>query len=137
MAAEKEHKLELEKLREQLIKEGEEVIKNSGVILKQDDIEILAAEITGIQKDTIKTAFNGMWEGICRALENGHTVKLHGKGEFYLSKRSGRIGRNPATGEEYDVPEREAMAFRTSPAYAKRLRKRRDAKKATENSENK
>ncbi|MEC5422562.1 HU family DNA-binding protein [Virgibacillus sp. C22-A2] len=47
------------------------------------------------------------------------------KGLFYLSRRSSRIGRNPVTGEEFDVPEREAMAFRTSPAYAKRLRERR------------
>ncbi|MBU8567723.1 HU family DNA-binding protein [Virgibacillus pantothenticus] len=55
----------------------------------------------------------------------GNEVKLHGKGSFYLSRRSSRIGRNPLTGEEFDVPEREAMVFRTSPAYAKRLRKRR------------
>ena len=71
-----------------------------------------------------------MCEGICRALEIGNSVKLHDKGEFHLSKHSGRISRNPATGEEYDVPEREVMAFRTSPAYTNRLRKRPDAKKA-------
>lgn len=64
----------------------------------------------------IKAAFNSMWECICCALENGQNVKLHGKGDFYLLKRSGRIGINPATAEEYDDPEREALAFRTSPA---------------------
>lgn len=96
-------------------------------IRKQDDIESAAAEKSGIHKDTIKTAFNAAWDSICDALENGYDVKLHGKGRFYLSKRSARVGRNPLTGEEYDVPEREAMAFQTSPAYAKRLRERRKA----------
>lgn len=94
-------------------------------VLNQNEIEAIAAARTGVHKDTVKTVFNAMWDSICEALENGHEVKLHGKGSFYLSKRSSRTGRNPLTGEEYDVPEREAMAFRTSPAYAKRLRERR------------
>lgn len=94
-------------------------------VRKQNYIEEVAAKRTGVHKDTVKTVFNAVWETICEELENGYEVKLHGKGSFYLSKRSSRIGRNPLTGEEYDVPEREAMAFRTSPAFAKRLRERR------------
>jgi len=67
----------------------------------------------------IKAAFNGMRECICRALVNGQTVKLHGKGEFYLFNRSGRIGRNPATGEEYDdIPEPEALDFSDNPCLS-------------------
>jgi len=50
---------------------------------------------------------------------NGQTVKLHGKGEFYLFNRSGRIGRNPATGEEYDdIPEPEALDFSDNPCLS-------------------
>lgn len=94
-------------------------------VLRQDDIEAITSEETGVDKDTVKTVFNTFWDTICKALEHGKTVKLHGKGRFYLSKRSARMGRNPLTGEEYRVPEREAMAFQTSPAYAKRLRERR------------
>lgn len=95
----------------------------------QNYIEDMASKKTGVHKDTIKTVFNAVWDSICEELEHGNEVKLHGKGSFYLSKRSSRIGRNPLTGEEFDVPEREAMAFRTSPAYAKRLRERRKALK--------
>ncbi|HET7615446.1 MAG TPA: HU family DNA-binding protein [Bacillales bacterium] len=94
-------------------------------VRNQNDIEAMAAARTGVHKDTVKTVFNAVWDAICEELENGNEVKLHGKGSFYLSKRSSRVGRNPLTGEEYDVPEREAMAFRTSPAYARRLRERR------------
>jgi integration host factor subunit beta len=99
--------------------EDHETVRN------QNYIEELASKRTGVHKDTVKIVFNAMWDSICEELENGYEVKLHGKGSFYLSKRSSRIGRNPLTGEEYDVPEREAMAFRTSPAFARRLRERR------------
>ncbi|MBS4189948.1 HU family DNA-binding protein [Bacillus sp. FJAT-49705] len=99
----------------------------AGNVRNQNDIEIMASKATGVHKDTVKTVFNAMWDAICEELENGNEVKLHGKGSFYLSKRSSRIGRNPLTGEEFDVPEREAMAFQTSPAYARRLRRSRKA----------
>lgn len=94
-------------------------------VLNQNDIEKMAVERSGIPKETMKTAFNAMWDSLCEALEHGYRVKLHAKGDFYLSRRSPRIGRNPLTGEEHEVPAREAMAFKTSPAYAKRLRQRR------------
>ncbi|MGX1195841.1 HU family DNA-binding protein [Metabacillus sp. SLBN-84] len=94
-------------------------------VRNQNYIEAIASKRTGVHKDTVKIVFDAAWDAICEVLENGDEVKLHGKGSFYLSKRSSRVGRNPLTGEEYDVPEREAMAFRTSPAYARRLRERR------------
>lgn len=94
-------------------------------VRNQNYIEEIASKRTGVHKDTVKTVFNAVWDSICEELENGYEVKLHGKGSFYLSKRSSRMGRNPLTGEEYDVPEREAMAFRTSPAFARRLREHR------------
>lgn len=96
------------------------------LVRNQDFIEQEAANLSGHSKDDVKTIFNTCWDVICRELELGNIVKLHGKGRFYLSKRSARIGRNPLTGEEYPVPAREAMAFQTSPAYAKHLRERRE-----------
>lgn len=95
------------------------------IVRNQAYIERMTAQMTGVDKKLVKTVFDSFWENICNELEYGNTVKLHGKGQFYLSHRSRRIGRNPATGEEHIVPEREAMAFQTSPAYAKKLRKRR------------
>lgn len=107
-----------------------EPIPLGGEVRNQDDIETITAELTGHNKDVVKSIVNAFWDTICRELEYGNTIKLHGKGRFYLSKRSARMGRNPSTGEEYPVPEREAMAFQTSPAYAKRLRERREKIKA-------
>ncbi|MCC2248971.1 HU family DNA-binding protein [Virgibacillus sp. AGTR] len=101
------------------------VNEDGGYVRNQDYIEVKASKRSGVHKDTVKTVFNAVWDSLCEELENGNEVKLHGKGSFYLSKRSSRIGRNPLTKEEFEVPEREAMAFRTSPAYARRLRERR------------
>ncbi|MGX1266733.1 nucleoid DNA-binding protein [Rossellomorea marisflavi] len=105
-------------------------------VRNQEYIEEAASERSGVHKDTVRTVFNAVWEAICEELEDGNEVKLHGKGSFYLSKRSPRLGRNPLTLETYDVPEREAMAFRTSPAYAKRLRERRKQKAEQEKKNN-
>lgn len=107
-------------------KRGTERSADKSRTRNQDFIESVAAEATGIDKLMVKDIFNACWNAICNELEHGNKVKLHGKGHFYLSRRSSRMGRNPATGEEYVVPEREAMAFQTSPAYAKRLRERRE-----------
>lgn len=96
--------------------------KRNATSRNQAYIEDRTAERTGVHRDTVKTVFDAFWDTICDELEQGNIVKMHGKGTFYLSKRSSRIGRNPETGKEYDIPEREAMAFQTSPAYAKKLR---------------
>ncbi|MCL6663424.1 HU family DNA-binding protein [Paenibacillus amylolyticus] len=116
-----EHEEELE------MEEEDDSQKNAkkyghGVERKQNYIIAMAAEASGIHPDTVKTAFDTCWAAIQHELEEGNWVKLHGKGTFYLSKRGSRIGRNPATGEEHEVPEREAMAFQTSTAYGKYLR---------------
>lgn len=101
----------------------------------QEYVEQAVAAKTGIDPLVIKHVINESWNVICKELEDGNSVKLHGKGHYYLSRRSRRVGRNPETLEEYEVPEREAMAFRTSPAYAKRLRRIRDAKRLAKGSD--
>lgn len=95
-------------------------------IVRQREIEMKTAQLTGVPRNKVKTVFNTVWDVICGELEAGNSVHLHGKGKFYLSQRVARVGRNPLTGEVYNVPEREAMAFQTSPAYAKRLREKRE-----------
>lgn len=84
------------------------------------------AGVEHLKNQDVKLVLDTAWDTIYDALVEGYTVKLHGKGQFYLSKRSARIGRNPHTGEEHHIPEREIMAFKVSHAVAKRLRKMRE-----------
>lgn len=116
-------------------KDDNEKLGIEGVAVTQNDIEKTTSEITGVDKDIVKLVFDTIWLTMCKELEFGNVVKLHGKGKFYSSKRSARVGRNPSTCEEYDVPEREVMAFRTSPAYAKKFRDRREELKHKSNAE--
>lgn len=110
-----------ERQRETDIEWGENTHER-GLVRNQEFLEEQVSTTTGVDQETVKLVFDEMWEAIRRQLEEGNSVKLHGKGRFYLSRRSSRIGRNPQTKEEYRVPAREAMAFQNSQAYAKRLR---------------
>lgn len=103
--------------------EQDDVFSEDDMHIKQKDIVARAAVSSGLSKTVMNTAFNALWDEICASLEDGVPVKLHGKGTFYLSKRSSRVGRNPQTKEEHIVPAHEAMAFKPSGAYLKRLRK--------------
>lgn len=101
-------------------------------VYRQEDIEhkvehaLQEKNIKHITSSDVKLVIDTTWDVIYDALVKGYTVKLHGKGQYYLSKRSARIGRNPHTGEEHHIPKREIMAFRVSPAVTKRLRAERE-----------
>lgn len=100
--------------------------KDDERIYRQDDIEELIAEYSKdyplpVTKEHAKVAIDTLWDVLYDALVDGYVIKLHGKGQFYLSERSARVGRNPHTGVEYDIPEREIMAYRVSHALSKRL----------------
>mgnify|MGYP001261476213 CR=1 FL=1 len=41
-------------------------------------------------------------------------VKIHNFGTFKLNRKNSRIGRNPKTKEEYNIPSRNVVTFRAS-----------------------
>ena len=47
-------------------------------------------------------------------LVTGETVKLSSFGTFMVRKKSGRLGRNPKTGEEVPITPRRVLVFRPS-----------------------
>lgn len=115
---------------------GESIMSKDERVYRQEDIEkIIASRLKehhlAVSKETAKVVIDTLWDVLYDALVEGYTVKLHGKGQFYLSKRSARMGRNPRTGITYDIPEREIMAFKVSDALSKRLRKERHKKAHT------
>lgn len=113
-------------------KKKDKHLENEKSVYRQEDIEhkvemaLHDKNIKHISSDDAKLVIDTAWDIIYDALVKGYMVKLHGKGQYYLSKRSARVGRNPHTGEEHHIPEREIMAFRVSPAVAKRLRAERE-----------
>ena len=51
---------------------------------------------------------------ICDSLVQGETVKVSSFGSFSVRNKSGRIGRNPKTGELVPISPRRVLVFRPS-----------------------
>jgi DNA-binding protein HU-beta len=70
------------------------------------------SEKNGLTKRDVETVINGFLAEVTEALSNGDKVQLIGFGTFETRKRSGRVGRNPQTGEDINIPESTVPAFK-------------------------
>ena len=52
-----------------------------------------------------------------KALKAGDKVQLVGFGSFEVKERAARTGKNPATGEQIDIPASKAPAFKAGKAF--------------------
>jgi len=59
--------------------------------------------------EAVETIFNE----IKRALQHGESVILRGFGAFHVRDKHARIGRNPRTGQEADIPPRRVVRFKS------------------------
>ena len=72
------------------------------------------AEQTGMSKADVSLFFDKLAELAYDEAKNGFT--LPGLGKLVLVDRKARIGRNPATGEEIQIPAKKVVKFRVSKA---------------------
>lgn len=70
------------------------------------------AEKNGLTKKDVETVINGFLAEVTDALASGDKVQLIGFGTFETRKRAGRVGRNPQTGEDINIPETTVPAFK-------------------------
>lgn len=70
---------------------------------KQDMINIMA-ETADISKLSAETALNAFFDGVAGTLAKGDKVSIIGFGNWEISKRAARKGRNPKTGEMIQIP---------------------------------
>ncbi len=88
---------------------------------KSELIDRLAAQFPQLAKDTefaVKTILDAMAEALAR----GERIEIRGFGSFGLNYRPPRLGRNPKTGEQVQVPEKHIPHFKAG----KELRERVD-----------
>ena len=62
------------------------------------------AEVAGLSKKDSEKAVNATFDAITAALEAGEKVSLVGFGAFDVKERAARMGRNPRTKEEVEIP---------------------------------
>ncbi len=80
--------------------------------------ELIAAvaESAGLSKKDSEKAVNATFTAITEALEAGEKVSLVGFGAFDVKDRPARVGRNPRTKEEVEIPASRVPVFKAGKA---------------------
>ena len=67
---------------------------------------------TGISQKDIATIMNSIFVQISEDLKQGNEVIIKDFGTFKSEKRAARKGRNPQSGEEIIIPEKQVVKFK-------------------------
>jgi len=78
---------------------------------KTELVANVAQKVESTKKDADKFV-TATLDAIMETLGNQEDVKLVGFGSFFIKKKEARIGRNPSTGEEVQVPEKMTVRFK-------------------------
>ena len=81
------------------------------------------AEKTGMSKKDSEKAVNAAFDTITEALAAGDKVQLVGFGAFEVKERGARIGRNPKTKEEIEIPASCVASFKVGKALKEAVTK--------------
>ena len=80
--------------------------------MNKADLVSAVAEKTGLSKKDSEKAVNAAFDVISDELVKGGKVQLVGFGSFETKERSARIGRNPRTKEEIEIPASRVPLFK-------------------------
>ena len=75
-----------------------------------------AAEKTGLSKKDTEAAITAAIDVITEALTQNEKVQLVGFGSFEVKSRAARIGRNPRTKEQIEIPASKTPVFKPGKA---------------------
>ena len=84
--------------------------------MNKQELISAAAEKTGFSKKDTEATVTAVLETIISALEDNEKVQLVGFGSFEVKERAARIGRNPSTGAEINIPASKAPTFKPGKA---------------------
>ena len=90
---------------------------------KSELIAILASRYPQLAARDTDYAVKTVLEAMTQALASGQRIEIRGFGSFSLSERAPRIGRNPKSGEQVQVPGKQVPHFKPG----KELRERVDS----------
>ncbi len=70
------------------------------------------AHSTQLTKKHAELIVNTVFESIAQSLRAGEKIELRGFGSFRIRQRGPRIGRNPKTGDQVEVPPKRIPYFK-------------------------
>ena len=94
---------------------------------KSELIKLLADTHPELPLRDMARVVDTVLDEITAALSQGQRVELRGFGSFDLRQRRARIGRNPRTGEQLEVPAKVVPHFKTGRGLYHRLNEGVDA----------
>ena len=68
----------------------------------------------GLSRNESADLVESVLEKISASLVSGEQVKISSFGTFSIRQKNARVGRNPKTGEEAQIPPRRVLTFRPS-----------------------
>ena len=80
--------------------------------MTKKDIVMKVSNETNLTQVDVKKIVQRTLDAILESLERGETVELRNFGVFKVKNRRGRVGRNPRTGQEVQVPEKKVVVFK-------------------------
>ena len=84
--------------------------------MNKTELIAAAAQAVGMTKKDTERVLNAALDTITAALRNGDKVQLSGFGTFETKEREARVGRNPHTKEEIEIPATRVPSFKASKA---------------------
>ena len=81
------------------------------------------AEKSGLTKKEAEAALNAFMSSVQDALVNNEKVQLVGFGTFETRERAARVGRNPRTKEEIQIPASKVPVFKVGKEFKDRVNK--------------
>lgn len=84
--------------------------------MNKAELVAAVAEKTGLSKKDSEKAVNAAFDAISAELVEGGKVQLVGFGSFETKVRNARVGRNPRTKEEIEIPASRVPAFKAGKA---------------------
>ena len=84
--------------------------------MNKAELVAAVAEKAGLSKKDSEKAVNAAFDAISAELAAGGKVQLVGFGSFETKKRDARVGRNPRTKEEIQIPASRVPAFKAGKA---------------------
>lgn len=92
--------------------------KNVSNTKDKADLVAAVAEATGVSKSQVDEILTETFGTIRGWAAGGSTVSFPGFGKFEEKIRAARAGRNPATGESIQIPEKRSLTFKAGKAKA-------------------
>ena len=86
------------------------------IFMNKTELIAAVAEKTGMTRKDAATVVGATFDTIIASLQAGDKVQVSGFGNFEVKERGARVGRNPHTKEEIQIPATRLPAFKASKA---------------------